>query len=114
MLVHVFLNGTNLGSANLTRLDPPMGVAMGSFEPTNNYDRLVHANTVDGTFMGHIGKSFSLVSDVYGTIESVGAAIEDFYDSLGERELTVVGITHPNYADIFCKYDDYKAYYTQA
>lgn len=89
-----------------------MGVAMGSFERTNNYDRLIHANTVDGTYMGDVRASFSVVSDAYGKIESAGAAIEDFYDSLGERMLTVIGISYPNFTDIFCEYDDYKAYYT--
>jgi hypothetical protein len=88
-----------------------MGVAMGPFEPTDNYDCQIHANTVEGTYMGDVGASFSVVSDAHGKIDSAGVAIEDFYDGLGERILTVVGIPYLIYADIFREYDDYKAYY---
>ncbi len=114
MRVQVLSNGIVIGGAELTRLDPPMGVAMGHFEPADHYDRRLHANVIDGNYIGDPGASFVVISEVNGTIECVGVAIEDYAESAGERQLTVLGIPFPDYARFFADYSDYKAYYPNA
>jgi hypothetical protein len=111
MRVQVVSNGIVIGAADLTRLDPPMGVAMGPFEPADHYERAVHANVIEGNYIGDPGASFVVVSEVHGAIGCVGVAIEDYAESIGERELTVLGIPYPEYARFFAEYSDYKAYY---
>ncbi len=87
---------------------------MGSFQADQPYERSVHANVVEGKYIGDPGASFTVVSDVYGQIECVGTAIEDFAESMGERMLTIFGIAYPEYARFFAQYADYKAYYPNA
>ncbi len=84
---------------------------MGPFEPSDAYDRHAHANVIEGVYVDDKGASLAVVSDTYGKVNCVGVAIEDFADSLGERSLTVFGISYPEYARFFGEYDDYKAYY---
>jgi hypothetical protein len=111
MRVQVLSNGIVIGAADLTRLDPPMGVAVGPFEPADHYDRRVHTNVVDGDYIGDPGASFVVVSEVNGAIDCVGAAIEDYAETAGERQLTILGIPYQDYARFFAEYSDYKAYY---
>jgi hypothetical protein len=111
MLVQVLSNGVVIGGADLTQLDPPMGVAMGHFEPADHYDRRLHANVIEGDYIGDPGASFVVVSEDNGIIVCVGVAIEDYAESMGERQLTVLGIPYPDYARFFADYPDYKAYY---
>jgi hypothetical protein len=111
MRVTVLSGNATLGAANLGQLDPPMGVAMGSFEPSGCYDKHAHANVIDGEYVGDKGTSFVVISDAHGKIDCVGIAIEDFAESIGERQLTLFGIPYPEYAQYFGEYEDYKVYY---
>jgi len=52
MRVSVYQNQTQVGTAILEHLDPPMGVAFGPFTPTQHYDRHKHANVVEGNYVG--------------------------------------------------------------
>jgi hypothetical protein len=111
MRVHLLWNNVTLGAANLTQLDPPMGVAMGSFEASDHYDQHAHANVIEGAYIGDKGISFVVVSDTHGQINCANIAIEDFAESMDVRQLTLFGIPYPEYVRFFGEYDDYKAYY---
>jgi hypothetical protein len=111
MRVIVLSGNVTIGAADLAQLDPPMGVAMGSFKPSGCYDQHAHANVIEGEYVGDKGTSLVVISDAYGKIDCVGIAIEDFSESIGERQLTLFGISYPEYARYFGEYDGYKAYY---
>ena len=51
MIVHLLFNGIPIGAGSLMQLDPPMGIATGTFEPTDHYDRDSHANIVEGKYL---------------------------------------------------------------
>ena len=110
MQVSLYDKDTLIGLADLTVLDPPMGVATGAFVPSENYSRSEHANVIDDDYIGDRSQHFRVVSGTHGEIESSAIAILD-YPALGEIELHVLGITRPEYAIIFGNYPDYRAYY---
>jgi hypothetical protein len=87
-----------------------MGVASGPFTPSTQYDRIRHANTVDGTCVGDFGKSLRVRADQGGEIEAA-IAIEDWAETLGLRELTVFFADGNDYRAVFSDHEDYKAYY---
>ena len=87
-----------------------MGVAFGPFTPSDHYDRAQHANTVDGAYVDDLGKSLRARADQHGDLEGA-IAIEDWADSLGERQLTVFFANGDNYRALFSEYDAFKAYY---
>lgn len=58
MHVSVFDGETLIGHASLTDLDPPMGVAMGAFTPSEHYVQAAHANVIDGDYVGERSRHF--------------------------------------------------------
>ena len=88
-----------------------MGVAFGPFTPSDKYDRVQHANTVDGIYVDDFGQSLRVCADQYGDIDARGIAIEDWMDSLGELHLTVFFADGDDFRALFSEYEDYKAYY---
>jgi len=108
--VSIFNRDTLIGHANLSELDPPMGVATGAFVPTADYARTDHANVVDGDYVGERSQGFRVLSEAHGKIESQAIAILD-WPTLGEIELHVLGITNPDYEALFGDHPTYRAYY---
>ena len=76
-----------IGTAVLEHLDPPMGVAFGAFSPSSQYNPNIHANTVEGEYLGDRGKSLTASDDRHFALETASIAIQDFAE-LG-RELTL-------------------------
>ncbi|WP_341992388.1 hypothetical protein [Azorhizobium sp. AG788] len=111
MIVHLLFNGIPIGAGSLMQLDPPMGIATGTFEPTDHYDRDSHANIVEGKYLSDRGKSLVAISNEYGPIDCSGVGIEDSFESIGEQVVTIFGIPYPKYSEIFADYEDYKSYY---
>ena len=110
MHVSIFNDGTLIGHADLTELDPPMGVATGRFVPSENYVQIEHANVVDGEYVGTRSDNFRVLSKEHGEIESSALAILDF-PTLGEIEFHALGIKRPDYAVLFGDHPHYRAYY---
>ncbi len=111
MFVDILLNDIVIGRSNLDRLDPPMGVAMGSFVATDAYDRTLHANVIEGNDIGDRGQALTVQSSDHGEIAHTGLNIEDFSDGLGEIEISVIGIAQADYERFFSANPHYRAYY---
>lgn len=111
MKVEVLQGEAVIGSAVLLHLDPPMGVALGPFTPSAQYDRARHANTVEGVCVDDLEKSLCVRADEGGDISTTAIAIDDFADSLGERQLTVWFANGNDYSAVFSEHDEFKAYY---
>lgn len=101
MKVDVFHGDRLIGHADLTEVDPAMGVAAGVFEPTLAYCPALHAVTVDGVVQESSRWKLSVRSPEFGLINCEGAGIDDASDSLGEIEITLLGIPHPAYDAYF-------------
>lgn len=111
MRVEIFAGEILIGRSNLDQLDPPMGVAIGAFVPTEAYDRTRHANTIEGDYMGDRGQALTFQSSDHGEIVHIGLAIEDFSDGLSEIEISVIGIPQAEYKRFFSAHPHYRAYY---
>lgn len=111
MQVSIYQNENLIGTATLEHLDPPMGVAFGPFEPSDEYDRDKHANTVEGNYVGDKGRSLSIRADQHGPLETATIAIEDF-DPVG-KQLTLWFKNGDDFAAYFSTHNDYKAYFAR-
>jgi hypothetical protein len=111
MQVEIYLDGKLIGRGNLDAGDPPMGVAMGPFEPGPGYERDVHAGEIEGTY-NPIGADLPYVvqSIDHGTVDCQSVFIYDYRDGLGERHVAVIGIAYPDYETYFAEYLSFKAY----
>ena len=80
-----------IGTTAFESGDSPMGVAYGSFEPTSAY-RLEHASPDSG-----------LVARIEGQLipSAGGVGIDDLFEEIGERQVTIFGIDHALYAKLF-------------
>ena len=106
-----FFDGEKLiGRSVLRAADPPMGVAAGSFEPTEAYSRDVHANIIEGDYVGDRGLSLRSRSPDRGDIEG-SIVIEDYTDSLGERQVSVIAIPYPEYGEYFADDPGHRSYW---
>jgi hypothetical protein len=82
---------TVIGTTSFESGDPPMGVVHGAFEANSAY-RLEHADR-NGNLTARIGGQL---------IPSAGGVgIDDLFDEIGEREVTIFGIDHKLYAELF-------------
>jgi hypothetical protein len=89
-----------------------MCVASGPFAPSPTYNRLEHANLIDGEYMGDRTASLRVISEAHGEIESHAIAIHDL-SALDEIEVDVIGIIRPSYDALFGDDPDFQAYWTQ-
>lgn len=110
MRVEILEGETVIGSAILVHLDPPMGVASGPFTPSAQYDRIRHANTVNGAYIDDFGKSLRVRADKGGELDA-SIAIEDWAEALGLRELTIFFADGNDYRALFSDHEEYKDYY---
>jgi hypothetical protein len=109
MRAEILADDKVIGTAELDRLDPPMGVAHGPFTATPAYERAIHAGEVDGQ-PNEIAADVSLtVRGPQGVLECQGVWIADFQDTLGEIQVSVIGIS--DYETYFRDYPDYRAYW---
>ena len=101
-----------IGSADLSRLDPPMGVAVGNLHPGVAYDRLRHATDIEDREnpCARAEKLSARTADG-GTIDCMAITVGDYSDALGEIEVTVIGIPYPAYEAYFGDHPHYKDYY---
>ncbi|MCW0389496.1 hypothetical protein NG831_20035 [Xanthomonas sacchari] len=82
--------------------DAPMGVAFGRFVPTPSY-RLIQAQVIAAQGPASEGLHLS-ARDANGTLlECIGVCISDHSAELGAsgREVSVIGISDPQYAQLF-------------
>jgi hypothetical protein len=112
MFVEVYSEEFLIGTARLTDLDPPMGVASGVFVACEAYDMRMHANLVEGQFWEARGASLIVRLLNHELIECEGISIHDMASSAGERQLTLLGISSPQYATLFAEFEQYKAYWS--
>jgi len=110
MQVTVFEGSTPIGTAVLDALDPPMGVAMGKFNPTPAYVVDHHANVIDGDYAGDRSEILRVERADGVRILSGAVSIHD-WSELGERELHLLGIFEPQYKTLFSEHPDFKAYW---
>ena len=104
-----------IGCSNLDAADPPMGVATGLFEPTEDYDPKIHAGEIDDVHQPNV-YNLTLVasSPKHGKIVCHSVFIQDYSESLGERHVSIMGIPYPDYEMFFGDYPAYKAYWNQS
>jgi hypothetical protein len=110
MRVKIFEGETAIGCALLTALDPPMRVATGAFEPTAAYDPTQHANVIDGDYIAEHTQKLRIELADGAAIKSDAISIQDF-PTLDEIELQILGITSPNFDELFANHPSYKGYW---
>ena len=111
MRVEILSGNMVIGSSVLDRLDPPMGVALGPFEPTQAYVAERHAGEVDGEPNSRPEHADLSVRDPDGgAIEGAGVHICDFQAALGEIEVQVI-IPDPAFETYFAAHPHYRAYW---
>jgi len=111
MKVSIYQDQTLIGVGQLDGLDPPMGVAFGPFTPSDRYQRGMHANLVNGEYVGDKGQSLVAHTDKYGILQNTTMAIENWSDPEIATQLTIWFQDGLNFAEIFSEHRDYKAYY---
>jgi hypothetical protein len=114
MEVEVHDSDQLIGTAILDSLDPPMGIASGSFSPSEGYSRDKHANEIDGEFVGDKGESLSLRAAGSSVVLRASFGIEDWADSSLGRYLTVWFEDGGDYAARFSEHPHYRAYYPKS
>jgi hypothetical protein len=109
MKVMILAEAEFIGTSELDRLDPPMGVAVGVFTPTTAYDRSLHAGDIEGK-ENHLGLGAALsVEGPQGKVECAGVHIADFRGGLGEIEVHVLGIS--NFEALFGDHPHFRSYH---
>lgn len=112
MQIEILFDAQVIGSADLRRLDPPMGVAVGSLKPAAAYDKLRHATTLeDRANPDANAEKLSARTTDGEAVACVAIAVTDYWDALGEIEVSILGIPYPAYEAYFGDYPDYKEYY---
>lgn len=111
MLVEVFSDDVLIGTCNLDRLDPPMGVAVGDLAITKSYDKNLHAYLIDEDSSKNRGGSLRLQSAENDRINYGEISIHDVSTSLGEIELTVFGIPYPEFETYFSEHPHHRSYF---
>jgi hypothetical protein len=112
MRVNILCQETIIGHADLEPIDPPMGVAGGRFVPGSEYEPRLHAYVIDGDYSDlDARRDLSARSDQYGMLECQGVTLEDFNETCGEINLTVLGMAYPDYETIFASHPLFKAYW---
>jgi hypothetical protein len=104
---------TVLGTGIVEHLDPPMGVAFGPFTPTGRYSAYLHANTIDGEYLGDKATDFVAIVDG-ARIQSASISLEDWSKTLGEHYFTIWFREEKEYEPLFRDHSDFKAYYPEA
>ncbi|SEJ67760.1 hypothetical protein SAMN05428950_102517 [Sphingomonas sp. OV641] len=104
---------TVLGTGVIQHLDPPMGVAFGPFTPSRRYSAYLHANTMDGEYLGDKATDFNALVDG-APVQAAAIAIEDWSKSLGEFHFTIWFREGKEYDPLFRDHADFKAYYPDA
>ncbi|WP_026173040.1 hypothetical protein [Asticcacaulis benevestitus] len=110
MKVDILYENKLIGHSDLDCVDPSMGVAAGPFQPTADYVRDLHASAIDGVYQERRTIQLIVRSAEFGEIDSEGTGIEDFSHTLGEIEVTVLGIAYPGYETYFAHYPNYQAF----
>lgn len=112
MKVVISHENMTIGHASLDPTDPPMGVAEGLFVPSARYDRNRHANVIDGIDNDSLdAMAVSASSSELDPIECSGIIIEDYDESLQEIRVSVIGMSHADYAAAFGSHPAFKAYW---
>jgi hypothetical protein len=109
MQVSIYQGEMLVGTAILEHLDPPMGVAFGTFSPSRHYNPDAHANVTEGEYVGDRGKTLIANDDHASTVDAASIAIEDYGD-LG-RQLTLFFRDGQKFAALFATHPDYLAYF---
>lgn len=110
----VILKGdTVLGTGIVQHLDPPMGVAFGPFTPSSRYSAYLHANTIDGEYLGDKAADFVAIVDG-APVQAATIALEDYSRALGEHHFTIWFREGKEYDHLFQNHPAFKAYYPEA
>ena len=110
MLFEFYDGGKLIGRSRLTAADPPMGVASGSFEPTEIYRPDLHANTIDGEYVGDRTLTLRVTGPDLNSNDAEVLAIEDFQSTLQERHVHIT-VEASHYERLFSHDPAYRSYY---
>lgn len=108
MTFRFFHGEAQIGTATLFALDPPMGVAMAKFRPTEAYESAKYANVLDGDYLGDRTGILTVKLDDGTELKCNAVAIHD-YPSLDEIEVHLLGIIEPSYDQLFADHPDFKS-----
>lgn len=87
----IYAGETLIGTTSFEQGDPPMGVASGSMTPTQAYFSCCPKDP-DNLNARLAGVPIPLVREIY---------IEDYLEDLGEIAVTILGIDHELYEELF-------------
>ncbi len=111
MQIEIFAGENLIGHSYLTTLAPGLGLASGSFVPTEAYDRKVHAKLFERDHIDDPSKMLVIQSSDYGRIACDIVKIEDYSEDLGEIDIVLADIPDPEFERLFSKHEQYRAYY---
>ena len=98
-------NGIDIGGSNLERPDASMGIAQGVFAPSANYPYVQPVFRLYTDAVGHTGQDAEKLNTYYAAYKNLNLTlvtasgeivlmdrihITDYFDELGECELTIV------------------------
>lgn len=101
-----------LGTGIVQHLDPPMGVALGPFTPSERFRANLHANTIDGEYEGDKGADFIAIVDD-APVQTASVALEDYSQSLGEYRFVIWFREEREYEPLFRNHPEFKSYYRE-
>lgn len=113
MKVTIYDAASPIGEAEIFALDPPMWVAMAKFTPLPAYNAKLHANVVDGDYMGDRGENLRMELADGVALKSQAISIQD-WPTLGECEVHILGILEPSFEELFREHPDFTSYWGEA
>lgn len=99
--VELVSNGSLIGTATLSAVDPSMGVAAGPFEPAPAYDMTRHADEIPDMAIREGLEPVELRALSGERIETRSVAIADYFGELGERQATAFFVSAEQYEGLF-------------
>lgn len=112
MQINILCGGSLIGRAIVDASDPPMGVASGLFEPSLYYSRNAHAGEIEGVHNPTASDlTFTVQAGDGAPVKCMSVFIQDYSDSLGELQASIIGIPYPEYEARFGGYPAYQAYW---
>lgn len=111
---YVYSKQALIGHTALETGDPPMGVASGHLEPSDEYLN-IQALVIAGREATQEQFEFSVRQPNGDLLPNIGINIQDYSSELGpeEIEISVVGIPYPLYEELFPSHvESYKNQYS--
>ncbi|WP_108812457.1 hypothetical protein [Sphingorhabdus sp. Alg231-15] len=97
MLVDIYHDNQVIGYSELHRPNAETHIANGTFIPKASYNPDLHADIIEGDYVGLRGQSLKVQSESLGWVLCTSISIQDYSNLLGEIEINLSGISETSY-----------------